>query len=146
MRSWLSRLGSRGLAAQSAALALAVLAAYAVVAPVAGSLGGTAGLAAAATAAGVCLLGAQWALVVSHRCRDPKHVWRSALTGMLPRMGIPFVLGLIFQLRGGMLAEAGLLVYLVVFYPVALWAETILCLAAGDRAARPGQASRNVAL
>jgi len=139
-------LRSRGLAVQSAVLGLAVLAAYAVVAPIAAWHSEWAGMVTAAVAAGFCLLGAETALVLARRFRDPDTAWQGMFLGMLPRMGIPFFLGLVFQLRGGMLAEAGLLVYLVVFYPVALWAETILCLPAGARSERPGGAPRNVAL
>ena len=146
MKRWFGKLRSRGLGAQSAVLGLAVLAAYALVAPIAAWHSGSAGMITAAAAAAFCLLGALAALVLAHRFREPDIAWQGMLLGMLPRMGIPFVLGIIFQLWSGMLAQAGLLVYLVVFYPVALWAETILCLPAANGAGRPNQTSRNVAL
>jgi hypothetical protein len=98
----------------------------------------------AAAAAAFCLAGAEVALLISRCFRDPRTAWQGSLAGMAPRMGIPIVLGLAFQLQRGMLAECGLLVYLIVFYPVALWMETLLCLPVGSRVGRPRGASRNV--
>ena len=126
-----ARLRSRGPLVQSAVLGLAVLAAYAVVAPVAGLLSGADGLAAAAVAAGLCLLGAILALLVCRSFRGPQRAWQGVLAGMLPRMGVPLAFALVLHLRGGPLAEAGLLVYLVVFYPVTLSLETALTLPSG---------------
>jgi len=47
---------------------------------------------------------------------------------MLIRMGIPLAAALLVFLRGGPLADAGFLYYLVLFYPVTLTAETFLLL------------------
>lgn len=146
MKSWFAKLRGCGLAVQSALLDLCVLAAYGLVAPIAHWRGGLAGMVAAGVAAALCWLGAQTALVLARRFQGPDDAWKGMLLGMLPRMGIPFVLGVVGQLSSATLAEAGLLVYLVVFYPVTLWAETIVCLLARDGAAGPGQISRNVAL
>jgi hypothetical protein len=146
MKRWFARLRNRGLAVQSAALGVWMLAACALVAPVAAWHSGPAGMITAAVAATFCLLGAEAALVLARRFRGPESAWKGMLLGMLPRMGIPLVFGVICQLRGGMLAQAGLLVYLVVFYPVALWAETILCLRGGAGAERPRGVSRSAAL
>ena len=53
-------------------------------------------------------------------------------------MGIPLVGALVFHLQGGVLAEAGLLVYLVVFYPVSLGVETYLSLPPTGPTRAPG--------
>ena len=128
MRSPFWRLRNRGLATQSVILVLAVVVVYAAVAWVAGYLGGAAGLAASATAAGLCLLGAELTLVVCHHFRDPKDAWRAVLLAVLPRMGIPLASALILLFVGGGLVKAGVLYYLVVFYPVTLAVETALTL------------------
>ena len=136
----------RGLACQSAVLLAAALAVYAMVAPVAGSLGGWVGLAAAAVAAGLCLLGAELALVACRLLDNPKYVLCAMLVGMLLRMGIPLASALAIQFQGGALAKAGLLVYLVVFYPVTLFVETALSLPSGEDPQHRSDVSANVAL
>ena len=50
------------------------------------------------------------------------------LVGMLVRMGIPLGAALLVVFRGGPLADAGFLYYLVVFYLVTLTVETFLAL------------------
>jgi len=146
MRSWFASLRGRSLGFQSAVLGLAVLSACALAAPIAAWHRGSAGVITATVAAGLCWLGAQAALVLARPYRQPQGAWQGMLLGMLPRMGVPLAAGLVFQLRGGMLAQSGLLVYLVVFYPVALWAETILCLPACARPARSADAPPDVTL
>jgi len=101
-----------------------VLGLYALVAPVAGFCSGSAGLWAAAAAAVLCLAGAGLALVLSHALREPKHALYGMLLGMAARMGVPLAVGLPCHLHGGALAQAGLLYYLLVFYPVTLGVET----------------------
>jgi hypothetical protein len=133
MKGWLERLRRQGWGAQSAVLALAVLAVYGVVAPVAKHLDGLRGLGAAAVAAGLCLLGAGSALVAGRRLRGPNDVLLRLLVGMPLRMGLPLAIGLMCHFRGGVLAEAGLLYYLLVFYPVTLGVETTLSLPSAER-------------
>jgi hypothetical protein len=128
MTTWLGNLRGRGLAARAAMLALAVLVVFVPVGPVAVCIGGCTALAAAAVAAVFCLAGATIALMASHLLRGPKHALAALLAGMTARMGIPLAFGLAIHLQGGPLAEAGLLYYLLVFYPVALAAETALSL------------------
>ena len=48
------------------------------------------------------------------------------LLGMFARMGIPLLVCIIVYLRGGRLAEAGFVYYLLVFYFVTLVVETVL--------------------
>lgn len=128
MTAWLSNLRTRGLALRAAVLGIVVLGSGATASPVAWWLGGAAGVTAAAAAAFLCLAGAILALVAGHLFRGPRHAWSALLAGMAARSGIPLVAALAIHLRGGPLAEAGLLYYLLVFYPITLTMETLLSL------------------
>ena len=128
MATWLADLRDRSIAARGAFLGLVVLGLYGLVAPVACCCGGRAGMLAAAAAAFLCLAGATLALVVSHALREPNRALYGMLFGMAARMGIPLGSGLLCHVQGGALAEAGLLYYLLVFYPVTLGVETALSL------------------
>jgi hypothetical protein len=129
MVTWLdNNLRRLGLAARAAALVGMAVVAGAIAAPVAWRLGGWAGVAAAAAADGVCLAGGVVALICAHLLRGPRNALPALLTGMTARTGIPLIALLVAHLRGGPLAEAGLLYYVLVFYPVVLTAETILSL------------------
>jgi len=107
-------------------VAAALAFAYGLVAPVAFWLSGVWGLQAAAVAAGVCLAGASAAVLVVRLLRGLAVPFYGVLAGMLPRMGIPLGAGIVLQVGGGPLADAGLLVYLCVFYPVAVAVETVI--------------------
>ena len=128
MATWLAELRNRSIAARGAFLGLVVLGLYGLVAPVAYYCGGQTGMLAAVAAAFLCLAGATVALVVSHALREPNHALYGMLLGMAARMGIPMGFGLLCHMQGGALAEAGLLYYLLVFYPVTLGVETALSL------------------
>ena len=132
----LASLRKQGWGAQSGALAALVLSVYALVAPVAGLLDRIGGILAATAAAGLCLLGAVLALAVTHCFRDPKYLGQAFVAGMLPRMGIPAGGAIVLQLLGGLLAEGGVLYYLLVFYSITLAAETWLSLPSCDRTAQ----------
>jgi hypothetical protein len=125
------RVGSIG--ARAACLGVVVLGAFLATAPVAGWLGGWLGLAAAAAAAGFCLAGAAVALLAAYWLRGPKYALHGMLIGMGARMGIPLAAGLVCYLLASPLAEAGLLYYLLVFYPLTLGVETYLSLPAARR-------------
>ena len=84
------------------------------------------GVLAGATAGGICLLAAWVALTLSEPLRRPQSVLTLVHVGMMARMGIPLAAALIVYFRGGPLADAGFLYYLIVFYPVTLTAETFL--------------------
>jgi len=86
------------------------------------------GIWAGAAAGGVCLLAAWIALIVGESLRRPQYALAGVLLAMLIRMGIPLAAALLVFLRGGPLADAGFLYYLVLFYPVTLTAETFLLL------------------
>ena len=138
----LAELPQRSLAVRAAVLGMAVLLVAAGLAPVAGVRSGWAGLCAAGAAAAVCLIGAVAALAISHVLRGPAFVLPALLLGMMVRMGLPLALALIYQFWGGGLADAGFLVYLLVFYPVTLTVETILSLPPGNVASRAASSPR----
>lgn len=145
MRSWIVTLRNRGPTAQLAVLGLAVLAVYAVVAPVAGGTSGGPGLAASATAAALCLLGAGAALIASRAFNQRGKVLPGVLVGTALRMGIPLASALALQLSVKPLADAYLLIYLLVFYPVTLFVETFLSLPRADALHNRSGGSGNVA-
>ena len=128
MANRLTALRRQGVGTRTAVLAVVVLVVWAVVAGLAGRLSGAMAVAAASVAAGLCLAGALAALLTAHWLRDPKLVLHAVLAGMATRMGIPLATGLAIHFRGGALADAGVLYYLLVFYPVTLGVETFLSL------------------
>lgn len=128
MKEQLERLQRGGLLLQSSVLGLVVAVAYGLVAPVAGYLAGGVALAAAAVAAAFCLGGAAVALLMAHLFRGPNAALAGVVLGMGARMVIPLGGGFACHSHGGPLAEAGLLYYLLVFYPITLALETWLSL------------------
>ncbi len=128
MASWPTTLRRQGVGTRTAVLAAAVLAVWAVAATLAAVFSGPMALAAATVAAGLCLGGALGALVASHWLREPKYMLHMVLVGMALRMGLPLATGLALHFGGGPLAGAGMLYYLLVFYPVTLGIETFLSL------------------
>ena len=134
MRGLFFRLRNARLAVQLAALLVVVLCIYAVVAPIAGRLEGRLGVVAAAISAGLCLAGAGVSLAAANALRARDRVLRGMLIGIIARMIIPLGFGVGLHFYSPPLAEAGLLVYLLVFYPVTLAVETALALPGGDSA------------
>lgn len=133
MASRLAAWRGAGLAARGAALALAVLGLYAVVAGIAWCLSEAAGAAAATVAAASCWLGAAAALVAGGVAQRQNWVLFGLLSGILCRIAVPLAVALFFHFQGGPMAEAGLLYYFLVFYPLTLTVETILSLPPVDR-------------
>ncbi len=127
---WLRCVGRWGLAGKSTGLAVAVAVAWALASPVAWGLDHWAGLTASAAAAGLCFFGAQGALVWSWWFRGPKYLLLSSLGGMLPRMVVPLAGALVLQISVDPLAKAGVLLYLLYFYPITLSVETAMSLPA----------------
>jgi len=128
MGSWFQDLQRRGLGYRAAVLGLPVLVLYLLVAPIALYVSGAMGLIAGAIGAFVCLLGAIIALVIQDvvgRVADPVS---SVLVGMAARMGLPLAVALVLHISRGPLAQAGVLYYFLVFYPVTLTVETALSL------------------
>lgn len=117
-----------GVVSRIAALFAAVAAAYLAVAPIAWAIGNTTGLIASAVAAGLCLAGATLALLVTYFFRGSNLALQNLLLGMLLRMGVPLMLGLVLHTQVDQLAAGGMLYYLVGFYLVTLTVETVLTL------------------
>ena len=134
MRGLFTGLKNARLPVQLAALSVAVLCVYAVVAPIAGRLDGGLGIAAAAIAAGLCLAGAGIALVAANALGAPDRILYGVLIGVIARMFIPLGFGVGLHFYSRSLADAGLLVYLLVFYPLTLGVETALALFGGNPA------------
>ena len=132
MKGLFFRLRNARLAVQLSALLVVVLCVYAVVAPIAGRLDGGLGIAAAAVAAGLCLAGAGVALAAANALRSPDRVLVGMLIGLIARMFIPLGFGVGLYFYSPPLADAGLLVYLLVFYPLTLGVETALALPVGN--------------
>ena len=126
MKDLFFRLRNARFSVQLCALVAVVLCVFGVVGPIAGWLDGGLGVAAAAIAAGLCLAGAGIALAAASALRSPDRVLVGALIGMIARMIIPLGFGMGLHFYNTPLAEAGLLVYLLVFYPVTLGVETAL--------------------
>ncbi len=146
MLRWLNRLQNGSPVVRVVLLASTTLAEFALVGPLAVYLGGRMGLAAAAVAAALCLAGAASALIAADLLRGPQSALQALLAGMAFRMGIPLGAGVALYVRGGPLAEAGVLHYLLVFYPVALTIETALSLPRNRQLSRPSQGAQNGAM
>lgn len=112
-----------------AVVGIVVIAAAAIILSAGWAISGNRmGIWAGSAAGGVCLLAAWIALIVGESLRRPQYALAGVLLAMLIRMGIPLAAALLVFLRGGPLADAGFLYYLVLFYPVTLTAETFLLL------------------
>jgi hypothetical protein len=89
---------------------------------------GAIGVSAAAIAAGVCWVGAGGALLLTALLRDSRHAVSALLGGMVLRLALPLVTGLVLSSRGGELARAGVFGLIVLFYLLTLVVETLLSL------------------
>lgn len=108
-------------------LSLSLLIAFPVIAGYGYSTHGESGVIAAALAGSICWAGALFALLLIGLFRtSQRHVVSATLLGMLFRMGLPLVAGVVLTHQGGPLAEAGLFGMILVFYLVGLVVETIL--------------------
>jgi len=133
----MNKLRSRGVVFRAILIGIAALSTFSIAGPAAFFFGGWAAVAAAAVAGWLCLVGAVIALIGSHLLRGPQLAMAALLTGMAARMGIPLCLGIVLHLQGGPIADAGLLYYLLVFYPITLTVETVLSLPQYQRPACP---------
>jgi len=132
----IKNLRNQTVAVKALILTLAVSVVLAVAGPLVGLFCGTMAVWAAVLAALLCYLGAILALGASAILRQPEQALVALSLGMLARMGIPFGLGLAVHLQGGPLAKAGLVYYLLLFYPITLTTETILSLPPAKRSQR----------
>jgi hypothetical protein len=137
MLFWLSNLRRRGLALRMAALWAVTLVVLGLAIPVAFRLGGWPSVAAASLAGTACLLGASLGLVASRLMPARELAFVAMLAGTLLRMGIPLGAGLLIHLQCRPLAEAGILYYLVFFYPVTLILGTALSLPHDESSTTP---------
>jgi hypothetical protein len=128
MVAFLGNPRNRGVAARLGLLATTMGLALAAAAPVAMRRGGLVGIEAAATAALLCFGGAILALIVVDRLRTPNGALMGLWIGLMLRTVAPFVAGMAIHLHGGPLAQAGLVWYLLAFYPIAIAVGTILSL------------------
>jgi hypothetical protein len=109
-------------------LTLIVMTALLVVGGVVGATRGLDGILAAAVAAGLCWIGSTAALLIAVYYSRSNRAVQGHLLGMFLRLGIPLVAGIILQEQAGWLAQAGVFGQIVVFYLIALVAETLLSL------------------
>jgi hypothetical protein len=119
----ISDLPDRSLRAQMAVLLAVMLGAYGCVLFLVAARGDAVGIAAATLAAGVCLVSAAAALLMSHWLRDPANGLAGVLLPMVARTGLPLLLALIARTGGQGLVESGLVYYLVGFYVLAMAVE-----------------------
>ena len=125
---WRASRARRSVPARFAFLTLCVLAVAALLIPLAYRLSGMAGVVAAASGALVCYAGAALALLLADRFRGPDLAALALLVGMFCRTGLPLMTALVIHLRTKALSEAGLPVYVLVFYLLCLAVETWLSL------------------
>lgn len=137
MITWLGNLRNRSVAIRLVVLGIVVLAAYGLTVPVAVRWGGSYALEAAALAGGLCLAGAAAALLIADQLRGPHGALAALWLGMILRMGVPLIAGAIIHVHGGPLAQAGVLWYLLIYYPITLVVGTILSLPTRDRQRTP---------
>jgi hypothetical protein len=125
---WLA-LGRLGFIAESGILATVVAAVWLLLAPLGYAQAGTAGLVAAAVAAGVSLAAAQIALTIGHLFRGPAAPMYGMVAGMFARMSVALLVGVTLQRGMPALADAAMILYLLVFYLVTLFVETVMLVA-----------------
>jgi hypothetical protein len=144
------RIAEGGFLVHAVFLYVATMALVLPVASVAWVISGMEGVAAAISGAFLCFSGGLLTLVWNLAFPGRKLLIVRALGGMLPRMGVPLMGGLVLQIAVEPLAEAGILIYLLVFYPALLSLETWLSLNSLDTSGKdtdqslPTQPTKNV--
>lgn len=124
-----ARLPRLGLSASLAFLAVVMFVLLAVVAPLAWLAGGSSGVVAAAVAMLICLAAGASALLLGSLLKAPELVLHRALITMLPRFGIPMGCCMALFTSNRNMVDAGLSVYIVIFFLVMLAVETGLTVA-----------------
>ncbi|MBL9125414.1 MAG: hypothetical protein JNG90_17380 [Planctomycetaceae bacterium] len=100
------------------------------------SLHGSTGLLAAVFAALICLAGALPPVLAAHRWRGPEYALHHVLLGMVSRMVLPLVLGMVIQFQRGPLSQSGFLLNLVAFFLVGLAFDTLCLVVASTGSSR----------
>lgn len=118
------------LVGRAVALGFVIVAAWLIAGPVAVFLSGGNGIIAATVAGAVCLVGGEAGLLVGSFAGGPL----TAMIGGMVRMFGILSAGLALHALLPALAAAGFIFYLLAFYMVGLFAETILFLADSSRA------------
>lgn len=126
---WTMKFCPTRLSARCALLVTLTALLLAAVAPFAWQLNGREGLIAACLGAGICLFASAGAIAMSELFRGPHNALAAVLSGMLVRMAVPLIFVMIVYLRSNVLAEAGLVFYVLLFYLVTLAVETWMALA-----------------
>lgn len=123
---WSAKVERSGLVTRATLLFGALLIAATLVAPIAYGTGGAEGFAAVTVALTVCLATGVISLLTAALFRGDRFALQRLLLGMFLRMGIPLGFCAVVHLRGGMLADVGIVYYVLVFYAVMLLVETAL--------------------
>ena len=89
---------------------------------------GTDGVMAVSLAAAICFTSSVTALIVTGLTRNPSHSLHGPLFAILLRMAPPFAFIAVLRVVGGVLVEAGVCGWIVVFYLLTLSIETALSL------------------
>ena len=113
-----------------------MIAAWPIDAAMATQLTGRSAWAASASAAAICWASATLSLILSHLLRLRGSPVAGLLLGMVVRMTIPLVIALVIAVQRSAMLGAGLAAQLVVFYLLALTAETALSLMLAKSMAR----------
>ena len=145
MTNWLSNSQSqRGVSDWD--LGLSVLTVLLTIGPGVIHWSGFTALAAAALAGMLCATGTGVAmLIIGDRYGEPRKAVIALWAGTIIRMGVPLTFGLALYFCVALLAEAGLMYYLLVFYPLTLAVGTALSLPASRQAASPARFPRTPA-
>ena len=128
MTPMLMKLREKSLPVRIAVLAAVDALALAVSLPLAWLIGGHIGMLAATVAAAACLLGGTLALVISGLFQDPAQAFAGVLLGMVAGMGVPLAVAVACHVGGGELSRAGVMFYLLIFFPITLTVKTVLSL------------------
>ena len=118
------------VAARGLLLVVIVCLALLVAAPIASALAGSAGMISAAIAAAICVVSALLALVAVEPFRNPQQALVAMGIGMAVRMGPPLAAAMLFTKLAPYYVDAGILVYLALFFSMTLFTETWLTLPA----------------
>ena len=128
MTLMLMKLREKSLSTRIAVLTAVDALALAISLPPAWLIGGNIAMLAATIAAAACLVGGVLALAMSGLFRDPSQAFAGVLLGMLAGMGVPLAVAVACHVGGGELSRAGVMFYLLIFFPITLTVKTALSL------------------
>lgn len=117
---------AKSLTGQSMLVCGSLLLAALVIVPCGYVAHGWAGVFSASVAGATCLVGGLLAWMLVGLLNGPSNMVPRVLLGMFPRTGLPLAVSMVVYLKGGALAEAGFVYYILAFYFVILVVETLL--------------------